>query len=336
MNTPTDEPRTGTDDSSPGLRRARRVSAGLMLASLAVLGILIYVGADFDLRELASLLAQVSPGLILTLLLLSCVNFALRSGRWIGFSHALGLVVPWRQNTTCYLGGFAMGVTPGRLGELIRLWLLRRDYEISYHRALPLMIGDRISDLVAVVVLALVAGLLTTGAPLPAVLAAAGLVVLANVTLRHPGYLITAVDGLYGLTRRAPRLFAAARRTLKTGRVLFSASNSFIAGLTSLAAWFAECLAFFLLLTALGTGISLPTATFIYSFATLIGALSFLPGGLGGFEATAVVLLSAQGLDLGAAAVATTLIRLTTLWFSVAVGSAVLTWSMLGKKLARA
>jgi hypothetical protein len=47
-------------------------------------------------------------------------------------------------------------------------------------------------------------------------------------------------------------------------------------------------------------------------------------------------MLGAWGVDLGAAAVATTVIRLTTLWFSVALGGAVLAWSLLGGRLVRA
>jgi uncharacterized membrane protein YbhN (UPF0104 family) len=317
------------------VRRAWRVSIALLLVSLAVLGVLVFAGSDLDPNELRTLLARVTPGLILVLLLLSCANFALRTGRWLWFTHTLGLVVPWRDNAACYLGGLAMGVTPGRLGELIRLWQMRRDHGVTYHRAMPLIIGDRVSDLVAVVVLALGAGLMTTGAPVPAAIAAAALVIVANALLRHPRPLLTAIDLLYGALGRAPRFFAAARRTLKTGRALFSARNSFLAGLASLVAWFAECLAFFLLLSALDTGVTLSAATFVYSFATLIGALSFLPGGLGGFEATAVVMLGAYGVDLGSAALATTIIRLTTLWFSVALGGAVLAWSLLGRKLVR-
>jgi uncharacterized membrane protein YbhN (UPF0104 family) len=317
------------------LRHAWRLSIAFMLVSLAVLGVLVLAGSDLDVDELQGLLLRVTPRLILVLLLLSCANFLLRTGRWLWFTHTLGLSVPWRDNAACYLGGFAMGVTPGRLGEFIRLWQLRRDHGVTYHRTLPLIIGDRVSDLLAVVVLALGAGLMTTGAPVPAVIAAAALVVISNALLRHPGPLIAAIDGIYGALGRAPRLFAAARRTLRTGRDLFSARNSLIAGLASLAAWFAECLAFFLLLSALDTGVTLSAATFVYSFATLVGALSFLPGGLGGFEATAVVMLSAYGVDLGSAALATTIIRLTTLWFSVALGSAVLGWLLLGRKLIR-
>jgi len=102
---------------------------------------------------------------------------------------------------------------------------------------------------------------------------------------------------------------------------MFSAANAALASVFSMLAWFAECLAFYLLLSALDAGVSIESATFIYAFATLVGALSFLPGGLGGFEAVAVILLGARGVDIGTAVFATTVIRLTTLWFSVALGS---------------
>ena len=326
-------PRIGSQgNNARQLRHAWRLSLLLLLLSVVVLGVIVFASAEFDAAAIRTLMGRISPALIVSLLLLSCVNFALRSGRWIWFTSSLGLPVPWTGSAACYVGGFAMGVTPGRIGELIRLWQLRRDHGISYHRALPLLIGDRISDLIAVIVLALGAGLMTTGAPLPAVLAAAAVVLLANAALRHPGYLIKAINGLYGATRRGARAFAAARRTLRTGRVLFSASNSAITAVISLAAWFAECIAFFALLSALDTGVTLAAATFVYSFATLVGALSFLPGGLGGFEATAVVMLGAWGVDLGSAAFATTVIRLTTLWFSVALGGGVLAYSLFGRK----
>ena len=52
----------------------------------------------------------------------------------------------------------------------------------------------------------------------------------------------------------------------------------------------------------------------------LIGAISFLPGGLGGAEVTMTALLMLNGMDNGAAVAATLLIRLTTLWFAVVLG----------------
>lgn len=62
-------------------------------------------------------------------------------------------------------------------------------------------------------------------------------------------------------------------------------------------------------------------ATFdIYGLAISIGALSFLPGGLGGTEATMIFLLGVTGASVADAGAATILLRLATLWFAVLIG----------------
>ena len=65
-------------------------------------------------------------------------------------------------------------------------------------------------------------------------------------------------------------------------------------------------------------------ATFIHSTASVIGALTFSPGGVGSYELTSVVLITfllSTVPSIGTlAGAATILIRVVTLWFSVAVG----------------
>lgn len=311
--------------------RGWQISLILLFISIVILGLMMAVGADFDLEQLRVLFSRLGLPLVTSLLLLSIVNFVLRTFRWLWFSHNLRLGVPWQKSTIYYLAGFSMGVTPGRMGELIRLWLLRREHRISYHRALPLLIGDRVNDLLVIIVLAVGAGMMVDSAPMVIVFSALAFVFLTNLLLRYPRYLLLVIDKLYSLTQRWRKMFAAARRTLKSGRVVFSASNATLASVFSIFAWFSECLAFYILLSALDLDITIGTATFIYSFATLLGALSFLPGGLGGFEVTAFILLNAQGIDAGIAAFAISVIRLTTLWFSVAIGSLFLTYVLFNR-----
>lgn len=309
-----------------------KYSLVLLIVSALILGLMILLGSDFDLSQLHSLLTQLEPDLIFSLLLLSCINFTLRALRWHWFSWRLDLDIPLIDSTINYIAGFAMGVTPGRMGELIRLWLLRRDFGISYSRAMPMMIADRINDLLVIIVLSLGSGMLTGAASLNYIVIALLFLISSNTILRHPHFLIVSINALYAVTKKWHRVFAAARRTLRTGRVMFSISNAAFASIFSLIAWFAECLAFYLLLSALGTEISLESAAFIYTFATLVGALSFLPGGLGGFEVTALLLLSASGIEITTAIFATSVIRLTTLWFSVALGSFTLTYVLFNKR----
>lgn len=69
-------------------------------------------------------------------------------------------------------------------------------------------------------------------------------------------------------------------------------------------------------------GLELPLlASFgIYGLAISIGALSFLPGGLGGTEATMILLLGLAGISTADAGAATIILRLATLWFAVLIG----------------
>ena len=89
------------------------------------------------------------------------------------------------------------------------------------------------------------------------------------------------------------------------------------------AGWFAEGYAFHMLLIWMGSDIGLWKAVGIFVFATLAGGLTGAPGGLGGAEAAMVALLALDGVPLEVAVPATLVIRVTTLWFAIAIGLAV-------------
>jgi uncharacterized protein (TIRG00374 family) len=58
----------------------------------------------------------------------------------------------------------------------------------------------------------------------------------------------------------------------------------------------------------------------IYAAAVLLGAISFLPGGLGGTEAAMIFMLVKVGFDVTSATAITFICRVATLWFAVALG----------------
>jgi uncharacterized protein (TIRG00374 family) len=90
--------------------------------------------------------------------------------------------------------------------------------------------------------------------------------------------------------------------------------------------WSGECFAFFLILRGLGlepSWLLLWQATFVFASASIIGAVSGLPGGLGAAEvsiAGMVQLLILGHEDAGFAGTATIISRLSTLWFAVTLG----------------
>lgn len=298
------------------------------LALLALLFTLVVIGlgglaAATGWEETKAALGRVTPTEIGILLILSLVNYLGRGLRWHLFAHRLGLKTGLVQNIRHFLGGFAMSVTPGRVGELVRMRWIRRETGWSFERTAPLVLVDRAADLSAMalllaIALALSATGVSGGVPV------AVLALLAAFAATRPALLKAAGDVAHRMTgRRLPRLFARVRRAARSLAAFTGPGTLAAATLLGALGWFAEGYAFHLLLVWMGAEVELWIAVAIFIFATLAGGLTGAPGGLGGAEAAMVALLSLQGVPLEIAVPATLIIRVTTLWFAILIGIAV-------------
>ncbi len=305
-------------------RAERRWRDILTLAGLSalVLAGLLAMAATVGWEETRAQLSRLSLWQFLILLGLSLINYFFRGMRWHLFTRKLGLPTHMLQDLRHFLGGFAMSVTPGRVGELVRMRWLRRETGWSFERTAPLVLMDRASDLAS---MALILGLSVSmsAAGIAGALPVTFLALAAAVVATRPRLLAGLVTFSYRLTGKAPRLFArfrGAARSLKH----FSSPDVMIPALAlGLIGWSAEGYAFDLLLNWMGADIGFFKAVAIFVFATLAGGLTGAPGGVGGAEAAIVALLAMEGVPLEISLPATVIIRVTTLWFAILIGLAV-------------
>jgi uncharacterized protein (TIRG00374 family) len=310
--------------SRTSLRRAEFYAIGL---AVAFVGVFALAAALSGGGEMLARLQSLSPALLAGLLGLSLVNYALRALRWQIFTDQLRLAVDWPSNALYFVAGFAMTVTPGKVGEALRLWFLNRGHNLRYERTAALFLADRLSDAGAVLTLCLIALAVASG-ELWSALAIALLVLAATLLFLFPAPLLAATGWTYGRLRRWPRIFARLRAALRQLRRLASWRVYGGTLLLALAGWMAEAYAFDWLLRELGAEIGLGQAVFIFTFAMVVGTAAMLPGGLGGTEVGMVGLLLAVGVDFEVALLATAVIRATTLWFAVILGFAALPLAM--------
>lgn len=107
---------------------------------------------------------------------------------------------------------------------------------------------------------------------------------------------------------------------LDTSRRLLTPAP-FVIGLgIAIVSWACEGWALYLVLDGFGLAVPLLTAFSIYGLATVVGAASMLPGGLGGFEAVMLLMLTTLRISPAAAVAPLVLIRFSTLWFGSLVG----------------
>jgi len=296
--------------------RDRLVVIGLVVFVFAGLGVL---AAATGWEETRAQIAKLQLWQILVLLALSLTNYLLRGLRWHMFTEHLGLPLGYLATFRHFLGGFAMSVTPGRLGELVRMRWIGRETGWRFERTAPLVLVDRASDLAALglllgISLAFSATGISFGLPVTLLALAAAIVATRPTLLRA-----VATWG-HKATGRFARLFAKIRRAANALSVFSSPFVMSVAGLIGLVGWYAEGYAFHLLLAWMGADIGLAKAVAIFVFSGLAGGLTGAPGGVGGAEAAMVALLTLEGVPLEASVPATLIIRVTTLWFAIGIG----------------
>jgi glycosyltransferase 2 family protein len=292
----------------------------IVIPLVLALAVLLAFGVYVRPRELADALRGFDLVWLVPILGLAFLNYVVRFFRWQYYLRVVGLRVETRRSLGIFFSGLAMSVTPGKIGELFKCLMLKREIDAPYARSVPVVINERLTDLVAIVVLA---GLGVARYPTGRVVFAAGVaaMVVAIVVLAFSPHLAErlgpwlahrfAREGMADSATEMGRVFV---RLLRPGPLALGT-------LLGVGAWFAECVAFRLVFVGLGyTDISLFEATFIYALATLAGAVSFLPGGLGVTEATMAGLLALFEIPKQTAAAATLIIRACTLWFAVALG----------------
>lgn len=297
-----------------------------------VLGVLLYVGAVLyvDLGRIREALTGYAWSAVLFALLLSSTNYLLRFLKWelcLGWLAVRGDGPDDAPHLTrgrsllIYLAGLSMSVTPGKVGEVLRSYLLRLTDGVPFTRTAPIVVADRLSDLVALVILSAL-GVSQFREYLPVVLVTLALVIAGVIVLGTPRL----ARGLLALLARLPglaRLSARAEALVDSSAALLRLRPLLVLSLISVLGWGLECVGYWLIVRGLvGAGASLGLCTFLWSTTTLIGALSFLPGGLGATEGSLAVLVArlASGVSQAAALATTLLIRACTLWFGELVG----------------
>jgi uncharacterized protein (TIRG00374 family) len=219
-----------------------------------------------------------------------------------------------------FLSGFVLTITPGKVGEVFKSLVLFQTHGVPVARTAPIVVAERVTDVVGIVVLIAIGSLGFAGGLVWAG-AGAGLVVtlVAVVASRRLSVaIIGVIEKLPGPFRRIGPKLHEAYDSLAT---LVRPVNLIVPTVLSVGAWSLECTALWVILRGFDQARGMGVSTFIYATSTLIGALVPVPGGIGVTEGSLEgQLVKLAGVESAAATGAMILVRFATLWFAVLVG----------------
>lgn len=239
--------------------------------------------------------------------------------RWILLLKNLKYSFPHKQNFSIFLSGFALSVTPGKIGELLKSQLLKEKFDLPRKISVPVILIERFYNAIGIVIISIF-GIL--------VFNFSGIIILITACLLILIFFIL----------RSEKLFNTLIQKFSKIKYLSKFSNSFldsydvikkstqprifiISSTLSSIYWIFESIAVYFVLRSFGIDLlSIFDVIPTYATSIILGVASLIPGGLGVSESTLIGLLSLQGLTISTAASLTIFIRLLTLWYAVFIG----------------
>ncbi|HUX08129.1 MAG TPA: lysylphosphatidylglycerol synthase transmembrane domain-containing protein [Acidobacteriota bacterium] len=285
------------------------------------LGFLVYVAFAFfaDLGELLRA-GGTFPWLIFPLIcLLSVGNYLVRLFRWNYYLKKLEIPLGGRESAIIFFAGLVMSITPGKFGELLKSQYIKNINGTARRHSGPVVLAERLTDLIGVLVLASF-GIFRFNYGEVIFFVVLGMIVVSLAIVSSRKLCL----GLLALASKIPivgRVAYKLEEAYENMSALLRPAALFNSTLMSILAWGCESLGFYFVINAFpGISLSYTDALFIYAFATIVGAVTMLPGGLGITEGTMTGLMVLLNIPTAVAVASTLITRLATLWFAVFIG----------------
>jgi len=293
----------------------------MLLYLILIISVFTFLWLRVDFGEISNSMGLLRLTYVPLILLCAVLNCIGRYIRWDYYLKKTNINVLKRDSFVFFMIGLLFSLTPGKVGELVKSYLIKEKYHTPISHSAPIIVAERITDLIAMSVLALVgfSEFRYGGTTLIVGFLLIGTLLIMLNCEKLGMFIIKRFNTVLGMTR-LKTITQKIELGYLTSRHLLRGEALFVSIFIALSAWLFEYLAFYLVCRGLSVDISVLSALFIYSFSVLAGALSMLPAGIGGTEVSMAALLILCGISKAYAVAGTVTFRLCTLGLAILVG----------------
>ena len=286
-----------------------------------ILGVIVFLGISIygEGEKIIQAFLDFTWWLLPIVLGLAFLNYLIRFIKWEYYLKILDIKVSKKQSFLIFMSGLIMTITPGKFGELLKSYLLKQVNQTPISKSMPIVFAERLTDFISLIILSAIGiSIFSQGIKL---LIITGSICLAMIIILSWKKLFLSIINALEKINLLKKITDKIKNLYISTYLLISPKKIIIATLLSVIAWFFECLGFYLVIYGFAATATLLESTFIYSFSTIAGALSFLPGGLVATEASMAGFLTYfNGIAKDTMAAIVLITRAATLWFAVIIG----------------
>ena len=289
----------------------------LVVVSMLVLYIVFLIVSDFNvIREK---IFDFKTDYLPIILLLAPLSWVIVFFRWHFLLKNSNIIIPKKENFKIYMAGFAMSVTPGKVGELIKSQFLKSKYGVSRKNTLPIIISEYFYHMVGVLVVSII-GVYYFEFSLYIIILTSALIIKTLAIISSENFFKKFVNLISkrNFLKKYVSPISDSHIILKKstrGKIFIISSG------LSIAFWLTEVLiVYFVFLSFNILNFEFFKIAAIYTTSLILGMLSFLPMGVGVVEGSLAGFLNYEGIDISIALTLVILIRIFTRWYGVIVG----------------
>lgn len=287
----------------------------MIIISIAVYTI--YILAS-DIPKLYDEFSNFDTIILFPALALIFFAYVIRGVRYKLLLNEINIDMSMKQSMMLFFTGLSLGMTPGKFGEVIKSTYLKKLYNHPISKTAPVVFIERYYDLVGIVAIALIS-IWTVDVDKTFLIVASALMFIFLIIGKQEK-LVTWILVQFKSISFFKKI---SEKLLEMYNIIHDLLNVKIYAksfLLSVVAWMVESYGVYLIFQGFGIDLSFLLVITIFIVSSIIGALSFLPGGIGVTEIGMTGLLILNGVEQTQAIGVTLLTRLSTLWYSVILG----------------
>ena len=289
----------------------------LAVVSMVVLYIVFLIVSDFNVIH--EKIFDFKTDYLPIILLLAPLSWFIVFFRWHLLLKNSNIIIPKKENFKIYMAGFAMSVTPGKVGELIKSQFLKSKYGVSRKNTLPIIISEYFYHMVGVLAVSIL-GVYYFEFSLYVIILTSALIITTLTIISSETFfkkflnLISKRNFLKKYVSPISDSHIILKKSTR-GKIFIISSG------LSIAFWLTEVLiVYFVFLSFNILNFEFFKIAAIYTTSLILGMLSFLPMGVGVVEGSLAGFLNYEGIDISIALTLVILIRIFTRWYGVVVG----------------
>ncbi len=301
----------------------------LVIAALFYAGILFFGDVELIFQKTSQINYQYFPYIFLLL----AVQIFLSGLKFHRLLQKLHMHLPFKESLKLFLAGFAMGITPGGAGTIIKSYFLKKSHGKSISSSAPIVIIEKVTDLLSILIIMTFLLIWANFVEAKIVLVAGYAFFVFIMIFLSNDKIFFSFKGFISKLKFIKNFSENLEESRSSLKILIRSPNFMEALGYSVVIKIAQLFLVFFIFLAVGINLDLSYSGQIYYTSLLFGVLTFIPAGLVVMESSMISLLLKEGISLSEATLSVLLIRLITTWMVFALGGIMLRFLLKKKSI---